>query len=92
MLGETTAGVAEDAAGALATTGVEAEAAGVVVVPAAAGLLSRGLDSTLAVVTGRAPIAEASEPGGAIRITWPTSMRLGLSMLFHLAMSFQFCP
>src|SRR6185295_5566642 len=55
---------------------VGAEAAG-------AGRESSGRASTRAVFTPRALVAAGSVPGGATRITCPTSSELGLSMLFQ---------
>ena len=41
---------------------------------------------------GLVPTPFGSAPGGTTRRVCPTSMRLGLSMLFQRAMSRQFCP
>src|SRR5207248_412949 len=85
--GATATGATAD--GALATsTGDEAVAVG-----AEAPLgASRGRDSTRDGATLRADATVGSVFGGATRTTWPTSMTLGLSMLFQRAMSRQFCP
>ena len=79
----------DTADGALATTiGDEA-----VPVGAEAPLgASSGRDSTREGATLRADATVGSALGGATRTTWPTSMTLGLSMLFQRAMSRQFCP
>jgi hypothetical protein len=47
---------------------------------------------TRAVVTGRVVAVAGSTPGATMRITWPGSIRFGLTKLFQRIRSFQFWP